>query len=110
MVRPNNVPQLSTCSARKQLSTWNSTSERLFFFLSLQLFFFFFFYNLIDLLALWVFVAACGPLYAVLGLSGPVACGILASRPELKPLSSALEGRFFTSGSPGKSLSSFTEI
>ena len=72
---------------------------------SLSSFFFFFFYNLIDLLALWVFVAACGPLYAVLGLSGPVACGILASRPELKPLSSALEGRFFTSGSPGKSLS-----
>ena len=104
MARPNNVPQLSTCSARKQLSTWNSTSERLFFFLSLQLFFFF--YNLIDVLALlglrWGMWAS---LVAVLGLSGPGACGILASWPGLKPPSSALEGRFFTSGSPGESLS-----
>ena len=68
--------------------------------------FFFFFYNLIDVLALlglhWGMWAS---LVAVLGLSGPGACGILASWPGLKPPSSALEGRFFTSGSPGKSLS-----
>ena len=73
-----------------------------FFFLQV-----FFFDNLIDLLAL---LGLCCSMWAslvvVLGLSGPVACGILASRLGLKPPSSALEGRFFREPkSAGKSLS-----
>ena len=38
------------------------------------------------------------------GLSCPAACGILVPRPGTEPASSALEGRFFTTGPPGKSL------
>ena len=38
------------------------------------------------------------------GLSCPVACGILVPQPGIKPTSPALEGGFFTTGSPGKSL------
>ena len=37
------------------------------------------------------------------GLICPTACGILVPRPEIKPVSSALEGGFLTSGPPGKS-------
>ena len=37
----------------------------------------------------------------------PAARGILVSRPEAEPVSPAVEGRFFTSGPPGKSLQSF---
>ena len=33
--------------------------------------------------------------------SGPLACGILVSRPEIEPV---LEGGFLTTGPPGKSL------
>ena len=33
-----------------------------------------------------------------LGLSCPVACGILVPRPGIEPLSPALEGRFLTTG------------
>ena len=36
------------------------------------------------------------------GLSCPVACGILVPRPQNKPTSPALQGRFVTSGPPGK--------
>ena len=39
------------------------------------------------------------------GLSRPVACGILISRPGIEPMSSALAGRFLTTGLPGKSIS-----
>ena len=39
----------------------------------------------------------------VRGLSCPVACGILVPRPGIEPTSPALEGRFFTTGPPGKS-------
>ena len=39
------------------------------------------------------------------GLSCPTACGILVPQPGIEPTSPALEGRFFTTGSPGKSLS-----
>ena len=38
------------------------------------------------------------------GLSCPVVCGILVPRPGIEPMSPALEGRFFTTGPPGKSL------
>ena len=36
----------------------------------------------------------------MLGLSGPAACGILVPRPGIEPMSPALEGGFFTIGSP----------
>ena len=67
----------------------------------------FFFYNLIDLLALLgLHCSMWASLVVVLGLSRPVACGILASQPGRKPPSSALEGRFFREPkSAGKSLS-----
>ena len=38
------------------------------------------------------------------GLSCPMACGILVTRPGIKPVSPALEGGFFPTGTPGKSL------
>ena len=38
-----------------------------------------------------------------LGLTCPAACGILVPLPEIKPVSPALEGGFFTTGPPGKS-------
>ena len=38
------------------------------------------------------------------GLSCPVACGILVPQPRIEPRSPALEGGFFTTGPPGKSL------
>ena len=38
------------------------------------------------------------------GLSCPSTCGILVPRPGIEPVSLALEGRFFTTGPPGKSL------
>ena len=40
------------------------------------------------------------------GLSYPGSCGILVHRPGIKPMSmsSPLEGRFLTTGPPGKSL------
>ena len=41
---------------------------------------------------------------AVLGLSYPAACGILAPWPGMEPASPALEGRLSTMGPPGKSL------
>ena len=44
----------------------------------------------------WVFIAARG-------LSCPVVCGILVPRPEIEPMSPALEGGFFTTGLPEKS-------
>ena len=37
------------------------------------------------------------------GLSCPTACGILLPQPGIEPVSPALEGRFFTTGPPGKS-------
>ena len=38
------------------------------------------------------------------GLSCFAACGILVSRPGIKPIFSALQGRFLTTGPPGKPL------
>ena len=43
----------------------------------------------------------------VRGLSCPAACGILVPQPGIKPASPALEGGFFTTGPPGKSLFGF---
>ena len=40
-----------------------------------------------------------------LGLSCPVACRSLVPEPGIKPVSPELEGRFLTTGPPGKSLS-----
>ena len=44
-----------------------------------------------------------GPVVVVCGLSCPVACGILVPQPGIEPTSPALEGRFLTTGPPGKS-------
>ena len=46
-----------------------------------------------------------GSLVVACGLSCPVTCGILVSPPGIEPMSPALEGRFLTTGPPGKSLS-----
>ena len=47
---------------------------------------------------------ALGSVVVTLGLSCPVACGVLAPRPKTKPMSPALQGGFLTTGPPGKSL------
>ena len=44
-----------------------------------------------------------GSVVVALGLSCPVACGILVPRPGIEPTSPALEGGFLTTGPPGKS-------
>ena len=48
-----------------------------------------------------------GSVVAVRGLSCPMARGILVPRPGIEPPSPALEGRFLTTGPPGKSLKFF---
>ena len=45
-----------------------------------------------------------GSVVAARGLSCPAACGILVLRSGIEPASPALEGGFFTTGPPGKSL------
>ena len=83
----------------KHLSDQNQKNTRWspFFFLSL----------------LWVFTEVCGLsplalqgfLIVVLGLSSSlVTCGSLVSRPEVEPLSPALEGRVSATGPAGKCL------
>ena len=44
-----------------------------------------------------------GSVVAARGLSCSAACGILLLRPGIEPVSPALEGRFLTTGPPGKS-------
>ena len=44
-----------------------------------------------------------GSVVVALRLSCSTACGILVPSPEIKPTSPALEGRFLTTGPPGKS-------
>ena len=44
-----------------------------------------------------------GPFIAALGLSCPVACGIVVPQLGMEPMFPALEGRFLTTGSQGKS-------
>ena len=51
----------------------------------------------------WVFVAAHWPLFWGHTSLLPEPCGILVPRPGMKPTSPALEGRFLTTGPPGKS-------
>ena len=46
-----------------------------------------------------------GSLVVVHGLSWPMVRRILVPQPGIKPASPALEGRFFTTEPPGKSLS-----
>ena len=46
----------------------------------------------------------------VCGLSCPAACGILVSRSGIELASPALEGGFFTTGPPGKSLCFFISL
>ena len=45
----------------------------------------------------WIFI------YLALGLSCPTACGILVPWPWISPATPSLEGRFLTTGPPGKS-------
>ena len=45
----------------------------------------------------------CGPVVAAHGLSCPSACGVLVPLPGIQPSPTALEGRFLTTGPPGKS-------
>ena len=53
------------------------------------------------------FVVVCqGLVVAAQGLSCPTACGILVPPPGTEPMSPALEGKFLTTGPPGKSLRS----
>ena len=47
---------------------------------------------------------SAGSVVAVPGLCCPVASGILIPQPGIKPVSPALEGRFLTTGPPGKFL------
>ena len=86
----------------------------------------FFFFNIyvfiwlrwVLVVARGIFIAACGIFHcsvrdlslqrvgsvvAALGLSCPVACGILVPQPGIKSASPALEGAFLTSGPPRKS-------
>ena len=51
-----------------------------------------------------------GSVAATRRLSCPVACGILVPWPGIKPVSPALEGRFLTTGPPGKSLPSSSPV
>ena len=50
-------------------------------------------------LSLWL----TGSLVVAWGLSYSEECGILVPRPGIEPMSPALQGRFLTTGPPGKS-------
>ena len=50
-----------------------------------------------------LYVRRTGLVVVARGLSCPKACGILVSRPGIEPAPPALEGRFLTTGPPGKS-------
>jgi len=51
-----------------------------------------------------------GSVVSVHGLSYPTAYGILFPQPRIQPVLPALEYRFLTTGPPGKSLDSFSDI
>ena len=55
-------------------------------------------------LAMLVIPVVCGASLVAQGLSCPAAGEILVSRQTIKPMTPALEGRFLTTGPPGKSL------
>ena len=53
---------------------------------------------------MWALSLRCaGSVVVAHRLSCPTACGILVPQPGIEPVSSALEGGFFTTGPPGKS-------
>ena len=51
-----------------------------------------------------------GSVVVVRGLSCPTSCGILVLQPGFEPASPALEGRFLTTGPPGKSQFTYLKI
>ena len=63
------------------------------------------FFNLFYFWQCWVFIMACRLSSIVaLGLSCPVACGILVPQPRIEHVSPALKGEFLTTGPPRKFL------
>ena len=48
-----------------------------------------------------------GSVFMLCMLNCSEACGILVPQPEIEPMSPALQGEFFTTGPPGKSLFHF---
>ena len=52
----------------------------------------------------FIFWWCMGSVVAACGISCPAACSILVSLPGIEPASPALQGRFLTTGPPGKSL------
>ena len=69
--------------------------------------------GLLSSCGMWVFlsvVEAPGSVVAARGISCPLACGILVPRPGIKPVSPSLEGRFFTTGPPGRSQEDFHKL
>ena len=63
------------------------------------------FFNLFYFWLCWVFITACGLSSIVaLGLSCPVARGILVPRPGIEHVSPALKGEVLTTGPPRKFL------
>ena len=72
------------------------------FFSFIVSFFFFFLFNLFYPWLCWGLVVACGLFTVARVLSCPKACGILVPQPGIEPTSPALEGRFPTTGPPGK--------
>ena len=86
-------------------------------FLKIFIYLFYFWLHRVLVAACGLFIAARGLLFscgtwvpecvgsvvAARGLSCPAACGILVPCPGIEPPSPALEGRFLTSGPPGKS-------
>ena len=66
----------------------------------------FFFFAVLGLCGMQAFLSlqCTGFLVVARRLSCPVACGTLVPRPGIEAMSLALEGRFLTTGPPGKSL------
>ena len=72
-------------------------------------------YNFIYLFNIYLFIFGCigsslqhaGFYIVVCRLRCPTACEILVPRPGIKPASPALQGRFLTTGSPGKFVTSY---
>ena len=79
--------------------------------------FFFFWLCQILVVAHWIFVASCElfccsawTLVVVHRLSCPVTYGILVPRPGIEPASSAVQGRLLTTGPPGSSGTTHTDL
>ena len=67
-------------------------------------------FQLLFLKNIYLFIWLPWLLVAARGLSCPVACGILVPWPGIEPTSPALEGRFLTTGPPGKSHNCYFNI